>query len=187
MMRIVGLLLVLMLAAPAYTQTKIAGIVMPNVMKAGDDYLKINGGGVREKFFIDLYIGVLYLKEKSSSASHVINADEAMGIKIRIISGMVDNDNFEEALREGFDKSTGGNIAPIEERMEKLIKVGFAEDIKTGDIYDLIYLPSKGCSLSKNNKELLTIKGLDFKKALFGIWFGDDPADEGLKKAMLGK
>ena len=186
-MRLLALFIGIMLTIPTYSQTKIAGIVMPNVMKAGDEYLKINGGGVREKYFIDLYIGVLYLKEKSSSASHVINANEPMGIKLRIVSGMVDNDNFEEALREGFEKSTGGDISAIEERMEKLIKVGFAEDIETGDIYDVVYLPKKGCTLSKNGDELLTLKGLDFKKALFGIWFCDDPADESLKKDMLGK
>ena len=44
-------------------QTKIGGVIMPNVVKAGDEYLKINGGGIREKMFLDLYIGVLYLRE----------------------------------------------------------------------------------------------------------------------------
>jgi hypothetical protein len=32
-----------------------------------------------------------------------------------------------------------------------------------------------------------TIKGLDFKKAVFGIWLGEKPADAKLKKGMLGK
>ena len=186
-MRLLVVFALLLLAAPSYSQTKIAGIVMPNVVKAGDEYLKINGGGVREKFFIDLYVGVLYLREKSSDASSIISKDEPMAVKIRIISGMVDNENFEEALREGFDKATNGNIAPIKDRMEKIIKEGFKEDIKTGDVYDLIYQPEKGCTLFKNNKSVVTIKGLDFKKALFGIWLGEEPADSSLKKDMLGK
>jgi len=37
----------------------------------------------------------------------------------------------------------------------------------------------------KNNKELGIIEGLDFKKALFGIWFCDKPADEDLMNGML--
>ena len=32
-----------------------------------------------------------------------------------------------------------------------------------------------------------TIEGLDFKKALFGIWLGNKPADDDLKAGMLGK
>ncbi|MEA3471658.1 MAG: chalcone isomerase family protein [Thermodesulfobacteriota bacterium] len=30
-------------------------------------------------------------------------------------------------------------------------------------------------------------KGLEFKKALFGIWLGDKPAQRSLKKEMLGR
>lgn len=168
-------------------QTKIGGIVMPNVMKAGEEYLKMNGGGIREKFFIDLYVGVLYLQEKSSDASKIINGDKPMAVKLRVISGMVDNDNFEEALREGFDKSMKGDISPLKDEIEQIIKVGFKDDIKTGDVYDLIYLPGKGTTLYRNNKEQTTIAGLDFKKALFGIWLSDDPVDASLKKRLLGQ
>jgi hypothetical protein len=31
------------------------------------------------------------------------------------------------------------------------------------------------------------IQGLDFKKALFGIWLGKKPAQNDLKALMLGK
>jgi len=186
-MRTLIFLIALMLSAPAISQTKVAGIVMPNVIKAGDEYLKINGAGLREKFFFDLYVGVLYLREKSTDGDAIIKADEPMAVKLRVVSGMVDNENFEEALREGFVKATKDNMAPIQERVDKLIKVGFKDDIKTGDIYDLIYLPKNGVSLYKNNKFQTTIKGLDFKKALFGIWLSDDPVDSSLKKDLLGK
>lgn len=186
MKKIMIALFAAMCITPAMSQTKISGNVMPNVMKVGDEYLKMNGGGIREKMFIDLYVGVLYLQEKTSNASTIINADKPMAMKIKIISGMVDNDNFEEALREGFDKATNNNIAPIEERMEKMITEGFKDDIQTNDIYDLVYQPGKGCSLYRNDKFLVTVKGLDFKKALFGVWLGEDPADSSLKDDLLG-
>ena len=38
----------------------------------------------------------------------------------------------------------------------------------------------------KDGKEVGMIEGLDFKKALFGIWLGAKPADKGLKNEMLG-
>ncbi len=172
---------------PLLAQTKIGGNVMPNVMKVGEKYLKMNGGGIREKMFLDLYVGVLYLEEKTTNATAIINDDKPMAVKLKIISGMVDNENFEEALREGFKNSTNDNIAPIKDRMERMIKEGFKDDIATNDVYDLVYQPNIGCTLFRNNVTLLTVKGLDFKKALFGIWLGNVPADEGLKNAMLGK
>jgi hypothetical protein len=168
-------------------QTKINGIVIPNVVKVNGEYLKINGGGIREKLFLDLYVGVLYLEENTSDADEIINADKAMSIKMTIISGMVSKDNMEEAIREGFDKSTGSKTDPIKDKINSLIQKGFAGEIIKGDVFDLIYVPGKGTSLMKNNNELVTISGLDFKKALFGIWLCDQPADANLKKKMLGK
>ena len=177
----------LVMALPGFSQTKIGGNVMPNVMKVDGEYLKMNGGGIREKFFLDLYVCVLYVEDKTSDANTVINDDKKMAIKIKVISGMVDNENFEEALREGFDKSTGGDISGVKDRMETMIAEGFKEDIKTNDFYDLVYVPGTGTTLYKNDKALVTVKGLDFKKALFGVWLCDEPADDDLKEDLLGK
>ncbi|MEX1000983.1 MAG: chalcone isomerase family protein [Crocinitomicaceae bacterium] len=168
-------------------QTKIGGIVMPNVMKVDGEYLKMNGGGMREKMWIDLYVGVLYLQNKSSDPNVIMEADEPMAIKMRIVSGMVSNSKLEDAVREGMEKSTKGNLEPYQKRLDKLIEEGFSEDVVDGDIFDLVYIPGKGTTLKKNNKALVTVDGLDFKKVLFGVWLCDDPADESLKKKMLGK
>tara|TARA_Y100000385_G_scaffold265265_1_gene299401 strand:+ start:590 stop:1150 length:561 start_codon:yes stop_codon:yes gene_type:complete len=185
-MKTIAMIIAMLALTPAIAQTKISGNVMPNVMKVGSEYLKMNGGGIREKLVFDLYVGVLYLQEKSSDADEIINGDRPMAIKIKIISGMVDNDNFKEALEEGFEKSTNDNVAPYRERMDDMMAEGFKEDIKTNDVYDIVYQPGTGCTLSKNGTALITVPGLDFKKALFGVWLCDDPADAGLKKKMLG-
>ena len=186
-MRTLIMIITLLVFTPAMSQTKIGGNVMPNVMKVGGEYLKMNGGGIREKMVFDLYVCVLYLQEKTTAASTIIAGDVPMAIKIKIISGMVDNENFEEALREGFDKSTNNNVAPVKDRMEKMMEEGFKDDIETNDVYDLVYQPGKGCSLYRNDKFLVTVKGLDFKKALFGVWLSEDPVDASLKKDLLGK
>ena len=172
---------------PATSQTKINGIVVPNVIKVDGKYLKLNGAGVREKYFLDLYVGALYLTEKTSDANQIINDDKLMAIKLNVISGMVNRENMEEAIREGFEKSTKNNIEPIKDRINTLINKGFSSEIKKGDVFDIIYKPGIGTELLKNNKLLVTIKGLDFKKGLFGIWLCDQPADSNLKKKMLGK
>jgi hypothetical protein len=48
-------------------------------------------------------------------------------------------------------------------------------------------VPGKGVESYKNGTLQGTIEGMDFKKALFGIWLGNKPADDDLKAAMLGK
>ena len=166
--------------------TKVNGIIIPNIVKIDGKYLKLNGAGVREKMFLDLYIGARYLTKKTNNAQEIIDGDNMMSIKIRVISGMVTRENMEEAIRDGFKKSTKGNTKSIDSKIDDLINKGFAGVIEKGDVFDLEYVPGKGTHLKKNGKTLVVIAGLEFKKALFGIWLCDQPADANLKKKMLG-
>ena len=179
--------LAIIIATSLNAQTKVAGYAMPNTVLANGKTLVMNGGGMREKLIFDLYVGVLYLESKSTDANKIIADDKSMAIKLRITSGMIDTENMTEAILEGFEKSTGGKTASLKKDIDRLIKNGFSEEIVKGDVFDLIYVPGKGTILAKNNKVLVNIKGLAFKKALFGIWLCDEPADDDLKENMLGK
>ena len=179
-----ALVLAVLLVTALGNAEEIGGINMPETLKAGQTTLVLNGAGVREKFFMDLYVGGLYLKEKGADPRAIIEADEPMAIRLHIISSMITSKKMEKATREGFEKATGGNIGPIQVQIEEFISV-FKEEIKEGDIYDLIYVPGKGVEVSKNNESRSMIKGLPFKKAMFGIWLSDKPAQKSLKKAML--
>ena len=54
----------------------------------------------------------------------------------------------------------------------------FTEEAKKDDIYDIIYVPEQGISVYIKGELKGTIKGLDFKKAVFAIWLGEKPADQ---------
>jgi hypothetical protein len=165
---------------------KIAGITMPDSFKAGDATLVLNGAGVRTKLAISIYAGGLYLKARSTDGAAIIDAEAPMSIRLHIVSGLITAKDFEEATRDGFNRSTGGNIGPIKVRMEKFIGI-FREGIAKGDAYDIVYVPGKGVSVFKNGAPKTTSTGLDFKKALFGIWLGPRAANPKLRKAMLGQ
>ncbi|NRA12526.1 MAG: chalcone isomerase family protein [Crocinitomicaceae bacterium] len=51
----------------------------------------------------------------------------------------------------------------------------------------IIYKPGKGAAVMVNGKYKGLVAGLEFKKALFSIWLGSNPADKKLKSKMLGK
>ena len=91
-----------------------------------------------------------------------------------------------EAVEDGFEASTRGNTDPFAAEIKTFMGF-FSEDIVEGDTYDITYQTGKGVVCYKNNKELGSIQGMDFKKALFGIWLGKNPADSNLKSGMLGK
>jgi hypothetical protein len=162
-----------------------AGVKLPDTMKAGDQTLVGNGGGKRTKIGMKVYVAALYLKEKSSDAAAIINADEPMAIKLQITSGLVTPDKMKAAIDEGFENSTGGNVAPLKTKIDSFTSI--FKDLSNGVIYDYVYTPGKGVEIYKDSKLASTIPGLDFKKALFGIWLGNSPAQKDLKEKMLGK
>jgi hypothetical protein len=181
----IAVLAVLMLATASYG-IEMAGVSMPDTVKAGDASLALNGAGIRTKFFMDMYVGGLFLKQKSSDAAAIINADEPMAVRLHIISGLITSEKMEDAVREGFEKSTNENTAPIQQEIENFINV-FKEKINVNDIYEFFYIPGKGLEVYKNGAPASVVPGIAFKKALFGIWLCDSPAQKSLKEAMLGK
>lgn len=168
-------------------QTRIADVTFPAKLIHNKTELVLNGAGVRKKSFFKIYVAGLYLTEKSKNAVAICDADKPMVIRLQITSDMVNSNNMSKAIREGFDKSTAGNINPIKDRIEAFIEIFNKEKIKEGDLYEIWYIPGQGVQPFKNGKYQTTVVGLDFKKALFGIWLADKPADIDLKKALLGK
>ncbi len=166
-------------------QTKVGEVTLPDNVNFNGEELIINGAGIREKFIFDIYVGALYLKKKSNSASIIAKSNETMAIKLHIVSGMMSRSKMANALRDGFKKSTNGKTEKLNKRIEKFI--GFIkEEIEVDQIYDIVYEKGKGSVIYKNGEEKGYVEGLDFKEALFNIWIGAKPADKDLKIKMLG-
>lgn len=176
-----------LLIANAAQALEIGGIDMPDNLDAPrTEKLHLNGAGIREKFFIDLYVGGLYLQHKESDAAVILAAEEPMAIRLHIVSDLITSEKMISATEEGFEKSTHGNVAPIKDRIERLLS-SFQQPIKSGDIFDFVYTPDKGLNIIKNGTLTDTISGDDnFKAAFFGIWISDKPAQKSLRKEMLG-
>ena len=169
-----------------YAQVTISDVTLPKKVQFNEKTLILNGGGLREKFWIDLYVGGLYLPSKMNSAQRIIQANQPQAIKLVIVSSLISSEKMEEAVEEGFEKSTNGNTKPLRAKIDKFKSFFSTEPIKKDDIFDIVYIPGKGTIVYKNNKIIGTVEGLEFKRALFGIWLGDEPADEDLKEGMLG-
>jgi len=167
-------------------QTVVGDATLPNTLKMGDSNLILNGAGMREKVVFDLYAGGLYLSKKSKDANKIINADETMSIKLHIVSGLVSSKKMVSAVDDGFDASMNGDTSSLDSQISKFKGFFSKEDIVKTNVFDIAYIKGKGTVVYKGGKEIGTIKGLAFKKALFGIWLGDDPADDDLKEGMLG-
>ena len=115
-----GLCLSALVVAKA-AAVEVEGVNVSESKRVDGTSLVLNGAGVRSKFFIDLYVAALYLPSESSDEAAILAADETQAIVLHVISGRINSDNMTEATIEGFEKSTDGNVAPIQPQVDELL------------------------------------------------------------------
>ena len=163
----------------------ISGIEVADTIVLENQSLQLNGAGVRSKFFMDLYVGSLYVPAQLSSTVAVLEAPAA-AIRLNITSGMITSEKMRDAITEGFEHATAENTADIQPQIDAFMAL-FKEEIKEGDQFTLVANKARGVTAYKNGQEQATIEGEMFRQALLKIWLGDKPAQKSLKEAMLGK
>ncbi|MFM8841043.1 MAG: chalcone isomerase family protein [bacterium] len=184
-MRLLLFLCSMLISGTMYADITVSDVLIPSTKTFSGKSLTLNGAGIREKFWMDMYVGALFVTKKTRDAQYLINADEAIAMELTIVSSLITSDKMSDAVEEGFEKSSKGNVSALRSRIDQF-KGFFKEKIKKGDVFSMIYEPGKGLTVLRNGNKAGTISGLDFKKGLFGIWLGDDPADKDLKKGLLG-
>ncbi|MCB9481683.1 MAG: chalcone isomerase family protein [Desulfobacteraceae bacterium] len=184
MKRLLAVLIISFMLASTVSAQEVGGINFSDQMTISGKNMVLNGAGLRKKAFIKVYACGLYLNEKSSDANAIINADDPMAIRLVITTGLVSKEKMQSAMTEGFEASTNGNQAALQSQIDAFNKC-FSDEIVKEDEFLMTYVPGTGVVVSKNGTEKGVIQGLDFKKALFGIWLGDKPADDDLKEDMI--
>lgn len=60
------------------------------------------------------------------------------------------------------------------------------DDLKSGQVLLVLYEPGQGSTVGVEGQRSVTVPGKDFADALFRNWLGPKPADDRLKREMLG-
>lgn len=184
MIRLLSAVLISVVVALPAQALKVKDTEVADTLTLNNQELVLNGAGVRSKFFVNAYVAALYLPAADQDANRIVAADEPMAIRLYITSGMINAKRMSESTRDGFVRSTGGNTAPIEKEIETLISA-FAEEVKEGDVFDMVYQPAAGVTVYRNGEAKAQVPGLQFKQALFGIWLSEDAIQSSLRKALV--
>ncbi len=188
MLRKVFLLLILVIVVNFSTSFAADSnkVAISETTSCADQALQLNGFGTRKKLFIKLYIAALYVQEKVADADKFLKMEKASCMRLHITSSKITSEKMINATREGFEKSTKGNTAPIENEIETFL-AWLEQPIKKGDVLEFTFVPHNATHVFKNGSELGVIESKAFSSALFGIWVGEMPAQQDLKNKLLGR
>ena len=168
-----------LLTTPAFAGTK-AGVTLPDTKTVAGQTLVLNGLGLREKLFIDIYVGGLYLPSKTTDGQKAIDVDAPKQIVMQFVYALTAED-LAKTMRESLAKAGSAEV-----RAKADTLAGWMEAVEPGDQIILEYVPGTGTSVIVKGKTKGTLAGTDMMKALFGIYLGPNPPTTDLKKGLLG-
>jgi hypothetical protein len=176
---IVAMLLALTLA----TQPKEReGVTAQPTIDVGGARLHLMGLGLRKKLFFKVYLAAFYLENPSENAKEVIASDQVKRVQMHMLRDL-DKGKIVEAVEEGFKKNSEQQMPALRERLDRFLKS--IPDLKSGETIVLTYMPGAGTRIKAGSGEEIEIQGKDFSDALFSVWLGEHPVDDGLKDEML--
>jgi len=176
------LALVSTLAVPAHA-AELAGVTLPDSVQVDGSTLMLNGMGLREKFFIDVYVAGLYLPSKMTSGEKILAADTARQTVMHFVFG-VDKGKICDAWKESLEANVPSPSAALTADFDKLCT--WMDDMADGETMTYTYVPGTGTMVSVKGQDKGTIEGKEFADALFASWIGEHPATNKLRKGLLG-
>jgi hypothetical protein len=159
----------------------LAGVTLPDSAQVGGQNLVLNGMGLREKYFIDVYVGGLYLPKKTRNGDEAIKADVPKRITMQMLRTL-EKATLVETMKESVKKSPDG--AEAMKHIDTF--TSWLEDMEAGQQIILEYVPNQGTTMKVKGKAKGTIPGAAFMRAIWGIYLGPVPPTEDLKRGLLG-
>lgn len=172
--------------SPAWGAT-VAGIDIADTLPSGNQTLTLNGAGVRSRFVFDVYVAALYTTARNADAAAIIAGPQPRAVQLVLLRD-VEADTLLSGLKSGMhDNHTEAelsalapSIQALEDTMKKIGNAGKGDTI-------LISIDDSGVAIRLRDSELGRIPDARLGPALLRIWLGDKPAQNDLKRALLGQ
>ena len=167
---------------------EVSGVKVDDKASVGGQELVLNGAGMRQRLVFKVYVGALYVPQKTSNAAEVTARNQPRRMSL-LLQRDVSADMLLEALRAGLaDNNSQAQLDAIRPQVEQFATIfKSVGEAKSGQVIHIDYTPSEGTRILLDGEAKGTISGEPFNKALFNTWLGDRPVQESLKKALLGQ
>ncbi len=150
--------------------------------------LRATGAGLREKTFlqVDVYTIVSYipsdltLEGEPAAAIRALDAPKRLQMDLR---RSFSREKLVNSFREVIEKNYEDTSAFAED-LETFLAY-FDRDAQDGDVIIFEYRPAEGLTTRVNTVVKGVIDNFAFVEALWTVWFGEKPANKGLRQALV--
>ncbi|MGD8379125.1 MAG: chalcone isomerase family protein [Gammaproteobacteria bacterium] len=163
----------------------VADVEVPDTASVGGKILPLNGAGLREIFWVDVYVGGLYVEKPSHDPGELLTETGPNRVLMHFVHD-APSKKVIKAWNEGFEDNNSGEVVKQLKPRIDAFNALFGTDLKDGDVVLLDYVPGAGTQVRINGVLKGTVPGEDFNQALLRIWLGPNPPSDNIKEGMLG-
>lgn len=184
-MKIKLLLFLSLISFLCFSQTKVGKVQFNDIDTFGKTELMLNGAGARDKdYAIALYLNFEVDGVEDGEMVADKNADMALTIKTTSVK---DREELKQMIRIGLERATDGNSYLLENDIRDFLAILPDEGVDKYEIIKVLYTKDQEFTIFRNREEIGVMQNsLEFKKAFFRIWLGENPVSEELKEDLLG-
>ncbi len=158
------------------------GIELPDTIESGGHQLLLNGLGLREFLFIDIYVGGLYLPARTTDERVAIEPDVPKRLELHFVH-RVGVEDMRRSIDDAIEKNPAAGAA-IAGHLGRLS--GALEAMAPGDVVVFDYLPDRGTRILVKGELKDTVEGVPFMQGLWALYVGPAPPTRNLKRGLLG-
>jgi hypothetical protein len=177
------LALALSLGAVPARARDVAHVEVPERTEVAGRTLRLNGAGLRSKFFFEVYVAALYLPEPTRDAASILAADAPWVLSMTFMRD-VGRQKILDGFTEAFEHNSPGELDRLRPELARLSDA--LTDLARGQRLVVRYVPGEGLTFGVAGITSVTVAGRPFAVAMLKTWIGDFPADPSLKEALLG-
>ncbi len=161
------------------------GVQVPERFEVTGKSLQLNGVGMRTEFIFDIYVGAFYLDKVTNDARQVIEGRGAKRMLLHFVYGEVGRSKIVDGWNKGFAANySESEVAAMRAGLDQF--TALLGPVKKGDEVLIDFLPDGSTQVTFNGVLQGSVSGNQIQQAVLSVWFGNKPADKGLKKSLLG-
>ncbi|HXV77628.1 MAG TPA: chalcone isomerase family protein [Candidatus Polarisedimenticolaceae bacterium] len=162
---------------------EVAGVAMPDAVTVDGVELTLNGIGLREKLWVDVYVAGLYLERASDDARQIIDSEQTKQLQMQFVY-KVGKQKLTGAWTAGLEANQPNRFVELTEQLNRLNAM--MDDVADGDVMRFTTRPGQGLRVEVKGVDKGLIEGDEFARAFWSIFLGDKPPTEKLKSGLLG-
>jgi hypothetical protein len=163
----------------------IAGRELAETVTRADKALKLNGVGLREKYYFDIYVLGAYTESGTCDPARMIKDDEVKLLRMEFVRS-VPAKRLQAEVRKMVSSRLPVSATDADRQQSESFIAMYDFDVTKETIVELLYVPGTGVTATRDGRPMgAVLPGKSLLETLWSTYVGPDPCCPATRRQLL--